>query len=154
MTRTSLSRKYLLCIRKREWLLIILYHIYNYVIFLAALVPGRVQNLRSTLGTNTPTLTLNWDKPQNMTTDGDITSYHIHFKPCGREGNYCKKIVFPPATSILLTRESGLKPLTKYTFEVRAWSTFREGKWSEVSEYIGMCLFVYIHITVAAMAYI
>ena len=89
-----------------------------------------------------------------MTADGDITSYDIHFKPCGREGNYCKKIVFPPATSILLTRESGLKPLTKYTFEVRAWSTFREGKWSEVSEYIGMCLFMYIHITVAAMAYI
>ena len=87
-----------------------------------------------------------------MTTDGDVKSYDIHFKPCGREGNYCKKIVFPPATSILLTRESGLKPLTNYIFEVRAQSAFREGKWSEVSKYIGMCLFMYV--TVAAMAYI
>ena len=57
-----------------------------------------------------------------MTTDGDVKSFDIRFKPCGREGNYCKEIVVAPATSILLTRESGLKPLTKYDFEIRAKS--------------------------------
>jgi len=106
-----------------------------------ALVPGQVQNLRSTLDTNAPTLTLHWDKPRNMTTGGDVKSYDIRFKPCGREGNYCQKTVVAPATSIILTRESGLKPLTKYILEVRARSDFQEGKWSGLSEYIGACLY-------------
>jgi len=113
----------------------------------AALVPGQVQNLRSTLDPDIPTLTLHWDKPTNMNTDGDVKSYDIRFKPCGREGNYCKETVVSPATNIILTRESGLKPMTKYKFEVRARSTSQEGKWSELSEYIGMfililCIFV------------
>jgi len=79
----------------------------------AALVPGQVQNLRSTLDPDIPTLTMHWDKPINMTTDGDVKSYDIRFKPYGSEGNYCQKTVVAPATSIILTRESGLKPLTK-----------------------------------------
>ena len=107
----------------------------------AALVPGQVQNLRSTLDPDIPTLTLHWDKPRNMTTDGDVKSFDVRFKPCGREGNYCKETVVAPATSILLTRESGLKPLTKYDFDVRAQSVFQEGRWSTLSKYIGMCLF-------------
>ena len=104
----------------------------------AALVPGQVQNLRSTLDTNVPTLTLNWDKPKNMVTDGDLVSYHIRFKPTGSgwEGNYCMKNVNPPATSILLTRESGLKPLTKYDFEIWAQSSHHKGKRTKHSKYI------------------
>jgi len=109
-----------------------------------ALVPGKVQNLRSTLDITVPTLTLHWDKPKNITTDGDVKSYDIRFKPCGREGNYCKKTVVAPATSILLTRESGLKPMTKYDFEIRAQNSYREGKWTKHSKYIGKFYSLYI----------
>jgi len=60
------------------------------------------------------------------------------------EGNYCKEIIFVPETSIIHNK-SGLKPLTKYIFEKWAWSVFQEGKWSEVSEFFGMCLFRCVH---------
>ena len=72
-----------------------------------------------------------------MVAYGDVKSYDIRFKPCGKEGNYCTETIVAPAKKILFTRESGLKPLTKYNFEVRAQSFCREGKWSELSEYIG-----------------
>ena len=111
----------------------------------AALVPGQVQNLRSTLDPDIPTLTLHWDKPKNMNTDGDVKSYDIRFKPCGSEGNYCKETVVAPATSVILTRDSGLKPMTKYKFEVQARSTSQEGKWNELSEYFGMFIFMHSH---------
>jgi len=113
----------------------------QYYVIPAAPVPGQVQNLRSTLDPDIPTLTLHWDKPRNMTADGDITCYDIRFKPCGREGSYSEETVVAPATSILLTRELGLRPLTKYNFDVRAQSVSGEGRWSRLSEYIGMCLF-------------
>jgi len=116
--------------------------IHVYVIS-TALVPGKVQNLRSTLDVNVPTLTLHWDKPKNITTDGDVKSYDIRFKPCGREGNYHKETVVAPATSILLTRESGLKLWTKYDFEIRAQNSYQEGKWTKHSKYIGKFI-VYI----------
>jgi len=105
----------------------------------AALVPGHVQNVRSTLDTNALALTLNWDKPKNTVTNGDEMSYDIRFKLTGSgwEGNYFKMNVNPPATSILLTRESGLKPMTKYDFEIRAQSFYHEGKWTKHSKYIG-----------------
>ena len=116
----------------------------------AALTPGYVQNLRSTLDTSLPTLTLNWDMPENMVnvTDGEV-SYDIRFKPTrsGCEGNYCKKTVKPPATSVLLTWESGLKPLTKYDFEIQARSLYREGKWTRYSKYIrkfAVCTLSYV----------
>ena len=123
---------------RREWPLYITSHSKLYP---AALAPGQVQNLRSTLDPDTPTLTLKWDKPKNMVA---VKSYDIRFQLCGRKGKYCMKTVVPPATSIILRRESGLKALTKYTFEVRAQSVSREGKWSELCKYIGKCLFVLI----------
>ena len=51
---------------------------------------------------------------------------------------YLKMTVKAPATTIVLSRESGLKPLTKYDFEVRARNPNHTGRWSAVSEYIGM----------------
>ena len=42
-----------------------------------------------------------------------------------------------PATSVHLTRENGLNPLTMYEFEVRAQNDQCEGEWSKVSIYIG-----------------
>jgi len=119
----------------------------QYYVIPAAPVPGQVQNLRSTLDTDIPTLTLHWDKPKNMVTDGDVISYDIRFKPTGSgwEGNYCKHIVNPPATSILLTRESGLKPMTKYDFEIRVQSFCHEGKWTKDSKYISKFIIYFVH---------
>ena len=72
-----------------------------------------------------------------MVTNGDLVSYHIRFKPrSGWEGNYCEKKVNPPATNVVLTRKSGLKPMTNYDFEVRAQSSHHEGKWTKISKYI------------------
>lgn len=56
----------------------------------------------------------------------------------GLAEDFCKVAVYAPATSIVLTRESGLKPLTKFDFDVRARNAEHEGEWSTVSEYIGM----------------
>ena len=104
----------------------------------AALVPGHVQNVRSTLDTNALALILNWDKPRNTVTNGDEMSYDIRFKPTGSgwEGNSCKLNVNPSATSIILTNESGLNPMTKYDFEIRVQSFYHEGKWTKDSKYI------------------
>ena len=110
-----------------------------YLLFPAALVPGQVQNLRSTLHTNIPSLTLHWDKPSNVKTAEEVTAYDIRFRPAGSwwiQG-YHKRTVDSPATSVLLTRENGLNPLTMYEFEVRARNDHCEGEWSKVSIYIG-----------------
>ena len=48
--------------------------------------------------------------------------------------------MYAPATKIVLMRESGLKPLTKFDFAVRARNADHGGEWSVVSEYIGMCV--------------
>jgi len=106
-----------------------------------ALVPGQVQNLRSTLNPKIPSLTLNWDKPSNVKTAEEVTAYDIRFRPAAswwRKGYY-KMTVDSPATSVLITRENGLNPLTTYDFEVRARNAgLHEGEWSKVSKYIGM----------------
>ena len=106
----------------------------------AALKPGKVQNLRSTLTPHEASLTLNWDQPNNISTAGDVTAYDIRFKESGGGGGnsyYSIMTVNVPARSIRLTRESGLKPLTKYAFEVRARNFHCQGEWSCISDYIG-----------------
>ena len=106
----------------------------------AALVPGQVQNLRSALDPNVPSLTLNWDKPNNVKTAEEVTAYDIRFRPAGSllRSGYHMVTVDSPAASALLTRENGLNPQTRYDFEVRAWNADHcEGKWSKVSKYIG-----------------
>ena len=45
------------------------------------MVPGPVQNLRQTLDTNQPSLTLNWDKPKNSNFSGEVTVYDVYFRP-------------------------------------------------------------------------
>ena len=109
------------------------------------MVPGQVQNLKSALDTNTPSLTLHWDKPSNVKTAEDVTAYDIRFRPAGssRSKDYHKMTVDSQATSVLLTRENGLNPLTAYDFEVRARNAeHHEGQWSKVSKYIGMHMFI------------
>jgi len=106
------------------------------------------------LDTSRLSLTLNWGKPNNVKSAGDVTKYDIRFRPVqttthhceiqsqsrsGPQEDYCTVTVDEPTTTAFLTRESGLKPLIKYDFEVRARNTSDEGKWSKVSEYISMC---------------
>ena len=112
--------------------------------FVVALAPGKVQKLRSVLDTSKPSLTLNWNRPKNIQTTEDVRTYNIRFRPSGsvKEDAYCKMTVnSAPKMSIVLMREDGLKPLTKYDFEVRAQNDDHEGEWSTVSEYIGTCVF-------------
>ena len=106
------------------------------------------------MDTSRPSLTLNWSKPNNVKSAGDVTKYDIRFRPVqtttrhcdiqsqsrsGPQEDYCTITVDEPTTTAFLARESGLKPLIKYDFEVRARNSSHEGKWSKVSEYIGMC---------------
>ena len=100
----------------------------------AALVPGPVQNLKSTLDASKHSLILSWDKPSNAKTSGDVTAYDVRFRPsASRIGEgYCKRTVNAPTTSILLTEETGLRPLTMYDFEVRAHNDGHEGKWNKL----------------------
>ena len=113
----------------------------NFLSFLD-LFPGEVQNLTSTLDPSTGSLSLKWDRPTNCETDQDVTAYDIRFRPSGSsvEEGSCKVTVKAPTTSILLTRESGLRPLMRYDFEVRARNTSYDGNWSRESKYIGMCI--------------
>ena len=86
-------------------------------------------------------MTLTWDKPDNAKAAGDVTTYDIRFKACERDSEkYSGMTVKAPETSVLLTRQSGLKPLTKYRFEVRARNDGHKGRWSTVSNFIGMCV--------------
>ena len=101
----------------------------------AALLPEQVQNLRSIPDTNAATLTLNWDKPSNVKTAEDVTAYDIRFRPARSlwKKGYHKMTVDSSATSVVLTRENGLKPLTMYDYKIRARNDHCKGEWSNVS---------------------
>jgi len=85
----------------------------------SALTPKPVRNLRATVDEYTPSVTLNWDPPANATHEGNVTKYHISFWD-KEEGCYKEKVVDGSTTTAVITRESGLRPLTLSTFEVRA----------------------------------
>ena len=109
-----------------------------------ALTPGPVQNLRATVDTRKPSVTLNWDPPANAKHPGDVTNYQIRFWDNDRDLSKLKccnsvKLVKGSTTNIVITREPGLRPMTTFTFEVRA----RSGdsvcqEWKSVSTVVGM----------------
>jgi len=68
-----------------------------------------------------------------------VTAYDICFRPAGSwwRKDYYKMTVDSPATSVLITRENGLNPLTTYEFEVRARNDHGEGEWNKGFKYIG-----------------
>ena len=72
-----------------------------------------------------------------------MTAYDICFRPAGSwwrswwRKDYYKMTVDSPATSVLITRENGLNPLTTYDFEVRARNDHGEGEWNKGFKYIG-----------------
>jgi len=83
-------------------------------------------------------VTLNWDPPANATCAGYVTKYEIHFQD-NNSGFHGELFVKGSTTTSVITRESGLRPLTTFTFKVRAYSgddVSRE--WRTVSTFVGM----------------
>ena len=81
-------------------------------------------------------MTLSWMRPGNVQVVEELTEYHIRFKPFG-DDEYVEKTVSGSATSVVLTRESGLVPLKKYHFQVRAQSGYCMGDWKELTSSFG-----------------
>ena len=81
-------------------------------------------------------MTLKWDPPVNAGNVGDVTKYLVRF---WNKGCYNESSVDGSTTTTVITRESGLRPLTTSTFEVRACSGDDVSqKWTTVSTFVGM----------------
>ena len=98
-----------------------------------ALTPDPVQNLRAVVDTHTPSVTLSWDPPANAAYAGYVTKYEIHFWD-NDSSFYDEKDVNGSTTTTVITRESGLIPLSTFTFKVRACVS---GEWRTVSTFVG-----------------
>jgi len=98
--------------------------------------PDPVQTLKATVNPSVPSIELTWDPPTNASGSGDVTKYHICFKPDGID-SYDETTVDGSITSMVLTRDSGLVPQTTCEFGVRAQSADNIGEWERLSTYIG-----------------
>ena len=84
-----------------------------------------------------PAVTLKWDPPANVGYPGDVTKYQVRFWD-KKKKRYNEKTVNGSTTTTVITRESGLRPLTISTFEVRACSGIDESEeWRTVSTFVG-----------------
>ena len=106
--------------------------------FARDLTPDPVQNLTAAVDSHKPAVTLKWDPPANAGYPGDVTKYQVRFwdkeKKC-----YNEKTVNGSTTTTVITRESGLRPLTETTFKVRACSGDDVSpEWRTVSTLVGM----------------
>ena len=96
-----------------------------------------MQNLTAAVDSCKPTVTLKWDPPANAGYDGDVTHYQVRFWDNERSC-YKEKFVEGSITTTVITRDSGLRPLTDATFEVRACSGIDESQeWRAVSTFVG-----------------
>ena len=85
-----------------------------------------------------PSPALKWDPPGNARYAGDVTNYQIRFMD-KEKGCYNEKLVDGSTNTTIITRESGLRPLTETTFEVRACSGDDVSQeWRAVSTFVGM----------------
>ena len=84
-----------------------------------ALTPDSVQNLTADVNPHKPSVTLNWDPPANAT--GYVTKYEINFQD-NDSGFHGEDIVNGSTTFTVIRRESGLRPLSTFTFRVKAHS--------------------------------
>ena len=82
-----------------------------------ALTPDPVENLTAVVDTHDPSVTLNWDPPANAA--GYVTKYELHDNDSGYHG---EEVVNGSTTFTVITRESGIRPLSAFTFKVRAHS--------------------------------
>ena len=105
----------------------------------ADLVPGPVQNLRKITDPKQASVRLIWDPPLNFKRPGEVTAYHIRFKPRDKS-TYDETVVDVTTTSILLARSMGLKASTMYAFEVGALNAeHAAAEWKTISAFTGMC---------------
>ena len=105
--------------------------------FATAFTPDPVQKLTATVDTHKPSVTLKWDPPANARYPGDVTKYQICFWD-KEKGCYVESTVDGSTTTTVITRESGLRPLTTTTFEVRACSGDDVSpEWRTVSTFVG-----------------
>ena len=116
------------------------YFMYNtngVVYFFSAFTPDPVQKLTATVDTHRPSVTLKWDPPANAGYPGYITKYQIRFWD-EEKGCYIESTVDGSATITVITRKTGLRPLTDTTFEVRACSGEDVSpEWRTVSAFVG-----------------
>ena len=108
----------------------------HFIYVATALTPGPVQNLTAVVDTHKPSVTLNWDPP--VYAAGYVTTYVICIQD-NNSGFYGEKVVNGSTTTTVITRESGLRPLSTFTFGVRAYC--RDGvnqSWPTVSTFVGM----------------
>ena len=107
--------------------------------FATAFTPDPVEKLTATADTHKPSVTLKWDPPANAGYPGYITKYQVRFWN-KEKGCYIESTVDGSTTTTVITRESGLRPLTVTTFEVRACSG-RDAcpEWRTESAFIGKC---------------
>ena len=112
-------------------------HFDIYLIYIAtALTPDPVQNLTAAVDTHTPSVALNWYPPANAA--GYVTKYVICIQD-NNSGFYGEKVVDGSTTTTVITRESGLRPLSTFTFGVRAYSGDDVNQlWPTVSAFVGM----------------
>lgn len=130
------------------------------VLLPTVMVPGPVENLMPSIDPSQPSVMLSWKPPANSQHDGDVRFYEIHFNPSERDDEVdngasnsstipyetyqikddssISTITLTRETAITITRELGLIPLTKTTFQVRAENADGKGEWTTVSTYVGM----------------
>ena len=117
-------------------------HTFNFMIFwflFIALTPDPVQNLTAAVDSHKPSVTLKWDPPANAGYPGDVTKYQVRFWDKKNCYNVKRVNLKGSTTTTVITRESGLRPLTTSTFEVRACSGDDVSqKWTTVSTFVGM----------------
>ena len=100
--------------------------------------PDPVQNLTVAVDAHKPSVTLNWNPPANAAHVGDITKYEIHYRDNDRSF-HGEEVVNASTTTAVITRESGLRLWTTFTFKVRAYSgDCASQEWRTVSKFIGM----------------
>ena len=103
-----------------------------------ALTPETVRNLMAAIDSHKPAVTLKWDPPANAGCAGDVSNYQVRFSD-KKNSCYREKTINGSTTTTVITRETGLRPLTETTFEVRACSGDDVSpEWRTVSIFVGM----------------
>ena len=83
-------------------------------------------------------MTLKWDPPAHAGYPGDVTKYQVRFWDKERRC-FNETTVDGSTTTTVITRESGLRPLTVTTFQVRAFSGDDVSQeWRTVTTFLGM----------------
>ena len=90
------------------------------------------------MDTHKLSVTLNWDPPANAAHAEDVTKYEIRFWD-NDSSFYDERVVNGSTTTTVITRESGLTPLSTFTFKVRAYSGGNASQeWTTESRFIGI----------------